>query len=293
MGTINEDITAAVKNPNFIRVSALPSHTQASADKLDVNRDGALGPEDVGVAIQNMEDNKRTNRNLKKIIAVFVFLTVLLIGCIFAASITAASLLKDIRVASDNGFAYVKGSNEVMKTSEALITTQGTAVGLFSDDELLRLSQLVLKDGGLKFKVNGFSRGDETYNIETSDTVMLQVEGGTITYDNIGIIDATGSALDLLEHSFGPFGAADIDGRRRFSCSEQNVEACEAPPVSVSLPCTREYQLVQCENAESGVSDFSNKCLAKSDNRYRYDPDCCVCGMDDCVCVDSDKLRVY
>jgi len=199
-----------------IRVSALPPDVRASANKLDKNRDGALGPSSMAFAIQDMDKNKETNRNLKKTIAVFVFLLVLLIGCIFASSITAANISKDINVSSDDGFAYVKGSesNQVMKTGEALVTIQGTAIGLLSDDELLQLSQLVLKGGGLKFTVYGFSR---------SDTVTLQVIGGTITYDDIGIIDATGYARALLEHSHGPFDAAGIDGRRRLQNTGTNT----------------------------------------------------------------------
>jgi len=204
----------ATKKAN-IRVSALPPDVQASAAKLDRNRDGALGVSELGFAIQGMDRNKKTNRNLKKTICVFVFLIVVLIGCIFASSITAANLSKDINVSSDDGFAYVKGSesNQVMKTGEALVTMQGASVGLLSDDELLQLSQLVLNGGGLKFTVYGYSR---------TDTLLLQVIGGTITYDNIGIIDATGDARALLEHSHGPFDAPGIDGRRRLQTATNN-----------------------------------------------------------------------
>merc|ERR1711935_457365 len=149
-----------------------------------------------GVALK---DNKRTweeNRSLKYTIVAFVVLTALLIGCNFASSITAARLAKDVEVSSDNGFAYVKGSDskEIMKTAEALVIEEGANIGLLSNDQLQRLSQLIFLDGDLKFNVKGYSRGE---------TIMLLVEGGTITYDKAGIIDSTGNANTLLDHALG------------------------------------------------------------------------------------------
>jgi len=87
-------------------------------------------------------------------------------------------------------------------SSEAIVYTQGTDIAAFSDSELLALSNLVLGNGRLKFSVYGFSRGDET-NPDTVDTVMLQVIGGTITYNATGIINAAGDAKALIEHHFG------------------------------------------------------------------------------------------
>jgi len=215
------------KHKPSIRISSLPESIRASAAQLDKDGDGALGASEVGFTIQDLDKNKNENRNLKMAVAAFALLTVLLVGCIFAASITAANLSKDINVSSGNGFAYVKGSNEVMKTSEAIVYTPGTDIAAFSDAELLALSKLVLDDGRLKFTVYGFSRGDEN-NPDTVDTVMLQVIGGTITYDATGIIDATGDAKALIEYHFGSTeDDADIEGdaptpnRRRLA-----IDAC-------------------------------------------------------------------
>jgi len=188
-----------------IRVSALPKQIQASARKLDTDRDGALSALEVGAVITTLNKKKKNNKSLKATIFGFVFLSVLLIGCIFASSITAANLSKDITVSSGNGVAYVKGSesNQIMKTAEALEQSQGAQIGLFSNDELQRLKQVIFQDGDLKFDVKGYSRGD-SMSANNSEKIMLLVEGGTITYDELGLVDSTGNARVLLEFTFGP-----------------------------------------------------------------------------------------
>jgi len=95
----------------FIRVSALPKELQSAAQQLDIDGDGALDTREVGAAIVDLKQTKKDNRGLKKTVAVFVVSSVILIVCIFAATITAARLSTDTNVSSDNGFAYVKGSD--------------------------------------------------------------------------------------------------------------------------------------------------------------------------------------
>jgi len=209
MSSINEE---KPKGKAVIRVSSLPSNIRASANKYDTDGDGALGASSMGFALEDLDKEQNQNRILKMALAAFVFLTVLLVGCIFAATITAANISKDINVQPGTGFAYVKGSDEIMKTSEAIVYHEGTDIAAFSDSELAALSNLVLDGGSLKFSVYGFSRGDDT-NPDTVDTVMLQVIGGTITYDATGIIDATGDAKALMEYHFGSFEEdAEIEG---------------------------------------------------------------------------------
>jgi len=206
----------ARSNRSSIRVSALPKEIQASARKMDVDRDGALDAMEVGGAIVALNKKRKKNKSLKNTIFGFVFLSVMLTGGIFASSLTAANLSKDITVSSGDGVAYVKGSdsNQVMKTAEALVHSQGAQIGLFSNDELQRLKQVVFQDGDLKFDVKGHSRGD-TMSIHNSEKVMLLVEGGTITYDKLGIVGSTGDARVLLEFSFGPdlFDNDNLSGR--------------------------------------------------------------------------------
>jgi len=205
---INED---AHKKADM-RISALPKDMQEDAKKPDLDGDGGLNALEMGLAITGIKKTKKANRSLKYTIVVFAVLTALLIGCNFASSITAARLAKDVEVSSDNGFAYVKGSDskEIMKTAKALVVEEVTNIVLLSNDQLQRLSQLIFLDGDLKFNVKGYSRN------QTS--IMLLVEGGTITYDEAGIIDSTGNAKALLDHALGQdFEVADSNGDRRLN----------------------------------------------------------------------------
>jgi len=204
---INED----ARKKDDMRISALPKDMQSDALKLDIDGDGGLNPMEMGLAITKIRKKKNENRNLKYTIGGFGVLTALLIGCNFGSSITAARLAKDVEVSSDDGFAYVKGSdsNQVMKTAEALVVEEGANIGLLSNDQLQRLSQVVFTDGDLKFNVMGYSRGE---------TIMLLVEGGTITYDEAGIIDSTGNAKALLDHA-----VVDSNGDRRLAKSTSTV----------------------------------------------------------------------
>lgn len=221
--------TKTTGKKDSVRISALPKDIQADARKLDVDGDGALCTTEVGAALVRTNKTKKDNRSLKNTIGAFGVLTVLLIACIFAATITAARLSKDINVSSSNGFAYVKGSGskEVMKTSTALIRTEGNEesnVALLSNNQLERLTSIIFMDGDLKFIVKGYSRGDPT-SIENNEHVRLLVEGGTITYDKTGVIGSTGSANALLEFAFGPdFHEAGSDGQRRLWSSFNFLE---------------------------------------------------------------------
>mmetsp|Transcript_7465 Transcript_7465/g.7653 ORF Transcript_7465/g.7653 Transcript_7465/m.7653 type:complete len:150 (+) Transcript_7465:907-1356(+) len=102
-----------------------------------------------------------------------------------------------------------------MKTAEAHVLIEGANMGSLSNDDLQRLSQVIIMAGSLKFNVKGYSRGDPT-SIENSEKIMLLVEGGTITFDDTGIIGSTGNARILLEFAFGSdVHVAGSDGERR------------------------------------------------------------------------------
>jgi len=216
----NQGIHEDASKKSAVRVSALPKDIQADAMKLDLDGDGVLDTMEMGVAFKDLKQTKKDNRSLKNTIAAFAILTTLLISGMFASSIAAARLAKDVKVSSDNGFAYVKGSdsNQVMKTAEALVLEEGANIGLLSNDHLQRLTQVIFMDGDLKFNVKGYSRGNPT---GISETIMLLVEGGTITYDDAGIIDSTGNAQALLDHAFGQ--VAGSDGDRRLNDQKVNI----------------------------------------------------------------------
>jgi len=69
-------------------------------------------------------------------------------------------------------------------------------------NQLMRLKQLVLFEGNVRFHVKGHAR------TPSGDKVIVLVEGGTITYDAVGILNATGDARYMLDVAFG---ITDID----------------------------------------------------------------------------------
>lgn len=223
MTTVNLDygeVKPTPKRPSRanmqIRVSALPDHIRKSAMKLDVDCDGALGVGEVAAAIDDLSQTKSANRNLRKAIAAFVVVCLLLIACIFGASITAARLSNELSIDPEDGFAYVKGSDsEVMKTSDALIFQDDVSITEMENEDLELLREIILSDGDLRFVIKGHAR-DELFN-----HVVLLVEGGTLTYDIEGIVDATGTARILLETTFGSdaFTEATEGNRKlRYAC---------------------------------------------------------------------------
>jgi len=189
-----------------ILISKLPVKIREAAKGFDDDGDGLLDPDEIAHVIGDLTEKTKTNKVLQKIVAAFVVATFLLIGCIFGASITAARLAQEVSVDHKTGFAYVKGSStDVMKTAQALV--QKTAsIGELSGKELVNLQEIVFKGEDLRFVVKGHSRNAE------NDTTILLVEGGTITFDANGIVNATGYANILLLNAFP--GAEDFEQRR-------------------------------------------------------------------------------
>lgn len=181
-----------------ILVSSLPKNVQHSAMMMVEDISGELGPKEVATAITNLEKQGEQNRNLKKVIAAFVSLTFLMVAAIFASSIAAANLSQEMTISPETGFAYAKGSDgDVIKTGVAMQYSRGASVGEMSNSELLNLEEIILADGNLRFKVKGHARD------ESSDTVVLLVEGGTITYHRDYLESSTGNAKLIFEFIFG------------------------------------------------------------------------------------------
>ena len=192
-----------------LRVTSLPEEIRETARKLDYNDTGELGSVEIRQAFGDLHNTKKKNKNLKYMIIFFVLITILLTGAVFGASITAARLAKDTEVDHTNGFSYLKGTHDVMKTGEAKVPMDSNC-GQLSNDELTRLTDLVFSEGDISFKVKGHARDIP------GETVQILVEGGTILYDQDGIIDATGDAKLLLERRYGQdIFVKGSDGNRR------------------------------------------------------------------------------
>merc|ERR1739848_387995 len=75
-----------------------------------------------------------------------------------------------------------------------------------SSRELIGLRDLVLLDGNVHFRINGFTKAP------SQDKVTLLVEGGTVTFGEDGIVDATGSVIDSF---YAVLGSGDDDDSQR------------------------------------------------------------------------------
>jgi hypothetical protein len=209
------------------RVSSLPADLRESVAKmnLDKNGDGELDAVEIGLVVESLTSTTKVNKFLKYIVGGLCIFAMLLVACVFGATIVAARLTKDTDVDSLTGIMYARqhgGSGGVSSTP----TTMKTAdVMFYSDDsssatimemtnsQLKSLKEILFGDDQVKFQVKGYARSkDNTY------TTVL-VEGGTIIYDINGIASATGDAKILLDSAFGEQqeheGSDDVDVRGR------------------------------------------------------------------------------
>jgi len=118
-------------------------------------------------------------------------------------------MAKDTVVDPTTGFALTKGGHAIMKTSQALFAIPNMNPGSMAVELLEKLQTVIFEDGSASFDVKGFSKSDET------GEVMLLVMGGTLTFDDTGLTDATGDAKLLLFHKFGGKLDAGDDGQRK------------------------------------------------------------------------------
>jgi len=201
-----------------IDIAKLPPNLKIAVDELnlDTDGDGRLDTEEIIMAVEHLAAKTKANTSLKKIVYVLCGFSVALVAALFGASIAAARLAKDTTMDADTGIMYAKGTHTIMKTEEALFRSTMN-IAMLSNKELDGLVNLIPTQGDVKFQVKGYSRSGTI----DGNQVMLLVEGGTITYDPEGIMDATGDAEDLLVFAYGEFieelGEPDEHGGRRES----------------------------------------------------------------------------
>jgi hypothetical protein len=194
-----------------IRISSLPQSLRETVAtlKLDQDGDGALDEEEVAMAVDSLASKIKHNAGLKKMVWGLAAFSFLLIGCVFGATIAAARLAKDTEVDPISGIMFTKGGNqEVLRTEGVIIYSIAATVADMSNSELDTLKDVQLSGGDIKFQIKGYAR--------SIDLVKLLVEGGTITYDITGIVNATGDAKDLLEFVFGELETVEERSRRRY-----------------------------------------------------------------------------
>jgi hypothetical protein len=209
--------SSSTRSVNGITIANLPPNLKVAVDELDLdaNGDGQLDTGEIIMAVEHLAAKTKANTSLKKIVYVLCGFSVVLVAALFGASIAAARLAKDTTIDPVTGIMYAKDSDSIMKTEEAKFR-RSMNFALLSNQELDNLIDFRLTGGDVKFQVKGYARntGDDAAVKE----VMLLVDGGTITYDPEGIIDATGDAERLLTFAYGNITEADslmANGKRR------------------------------------------------------------------------------
>jgi len=210
--------SSSTRSVNGIAIANLPPNLKVAVDELDLdaNGDGQLDTGEIIMAVEHLAAKTKANTSLKKIVYVLCGFSVVLVAALFGASIAAARLAKDTSIDPVTGIMYAKDSDSIMKTEEAKFR-RSMNFALLSNQELDNLIDFRLTGGDVKFQVKGYARstGDDAAAVKE---VMLLVEGGTITYDPEGIIDATGDAERLLTFAYGNITEADslmANGKRR------------------------------------------------------------------------------
>jgi len=195
-------------NNKGIRLSRMPSNVRANIKKFDDNNDGFIGTNELIRVIDDLKGTKQDNKMLRNLVIGLAVFALLLISCIFAASIVAARLSKDTNVDPLTGIAYVKDNNNnnndnshhygsVMKTEDVVIYSDNMDIVGMSNEELKVLKQIILDSGNVKFDVKGYGRSND------GSQIHLIVEGGSlITWDSEGIVNATGLAEIILDSAF-------------------------------------------------------------------------------------------
>jgi len=196
-----------------IDVNDLPYNLKkvVSELKLDTDGNGRLDTKEIVMAVEHLVYKTKANASLKKIVMLLCGFSVFLVAALFGASIAAARLAKDTEMDPITGVMYAKGdAHSIMKTKEAIFIHQEN-IALMTNDELNGLKAIIMTSGDVKFQVKGYSRSGTTgstgmnMNDGNNNQVMVVVEGGTITYDSQGIMDASGDAERLLTFTYGDF----------------------------------------------------------------------------------------
>ena len=192
-----------------IRVSDMPvalrGHMQELVKEYDADGDGRIDIKEFVEAIKSLRNARKKNKNYVKIILGLSVAAVMLIGSIFGLAFVAANLSKDTSI-NGNGMLVDKQTGSGIATIEAIdwLDTEVTNLEVvdMTANQLMHLKQLVLFEGNVRFHVKGHTR------TPSGDKVIILVEGGTITYDAVGILNATGDARYMLDVAFG---ITDID----------------------------------------------------------------------------------
>lgn len=235
------------------------------AKEMDSDGDGFINDQDLAAAMRSMQASRKENKSLKRIGCGLLWASLLLAGSTIGASIAAARVSNDTTV-DNGGVLHAKGTGAIVKTQEALDwSTKPDVLGM-STRELVGLRDLILLDGNVHFRIKGFTKAP------SQDKVTLLVEGGTVTFGENGIVDATGSVMDSYSMVLGS-GAGD-ESQRELS-SRAGVQSQRKLPLSCEFGCWIEHQVdSSCGicwwlcNEDCGAPVITGECNGCDDGLY-------------------------
>lgn len=209
-----------------IRVSRMATDVQGAVEKLnlDVDGDGSIDGTELEILIRRLSllDSQKDNSLLRNLVAILVLFLLLMTGCVFGASITAARLSKDTSVDPLSGIMYAKGSDSPIQTEPVAIRKNGVTVNQMTTNELDVLNEIILDNGSIKFHVKGYAKSLE------KNQVALIVEGGSLIYGEEGLVAATGMAETMFNLVY-PDDAVSVEEGVRRTLRELNRDERNQP----------------------------------------------------------------
>lgn len=240
-----------------LRLSSLPESLRASVVKMNLDKsgDGELNEEEIVNVVDTLASTTKVNKTLKLVVGGLCVFAVLLVGCVFGATIAAARLTKQTDIDPITGIMYSKDASNnhshltTMKTEDVVIYADKTKIIDMTNDQLKNLKEILMTNGDIKFQIKGYARG------QGNNSIGLLVEGGTIVYDLEGFSSATGDAKVLLDLAYGT--QEDEVGLRRYLSSSDEGECTDATESTL--------------DADTGERRLSSTCDDQS-------PPCTWCG---------------
>merc|ERR1712070_309071 len=171
--------------------------------------------EELVQVVDTLAVTRKMNRALKWMVAGLSTFAIILVLCVFGATIVATRLTKDTEVDPVSGIAFTKFGRDdhshttTMKTEDVIIYSELTNPLDMTNDELNNMKVLLLSDGNVKFQIKGYARSEDD-----SELVLL-VEGGKIYYGEKGLLTATGDAKEMLDLAYGS-SIDHTDDRHRY-----------------------------------------------------------------------------
>lgn len=135
---------------NYKESAAVPAEMKEILSQFDVTKDGTVTGKELVAAAHAMEQMKSQALFMKKLVGMLVITMCLLVACVFASTIGAIELTKEVVVNSDHSVLQTPSGKNVEVESTDMAVVDGTLVAKTGDgDRRLGLSIPVRTDSAL------------------------------------------------------------------------------------------------------------------------------------------------